>query len=55
MEEEKKDEKEVTERISKHGFPNIINKKKLVSIKEIFNDINIKSKIFKKRTDEKEI
>jgi len=39
-------------RYHKHGFPNIVRKKKLVSMKEIFEDINIKSKIInnKKKT-----
>jgi len=50
------------ERFAKHGFPNIINsgtkKKKnkkddlFLTIQDIFQDVNIKSKFFKKKEPE---
>jgi hypothetical protein len=52
---EKNDEKPKTEKTSKFGFPNIVRKKKIVSIQEIFNDVNIKSKLSITNKDENKI
>jgi hypothetical protein len=37
------------EKYYKYGFPNIIRKKNLISMQEIFNDVNVKSKLFTKK------
>jgi hypothetical protein len=34
------------EKYYKYGFPNIIRKKNLISMQDIFNDVNVKSKLF---------
>jgi len=39
------------EKYYKYGFPNIIRKKNLISMQEIFNDVNVKSKLFTKKDE----
>lgn len=49
MDKDNKNKPESEEtKTSKFGFPNIVSKKKIVSIQEIFNDVMVKSKLFKK-------
>jgi hypothetical protein len=35
-------------RYRKHGFPNVVRKKKLLSMQEIFDDLNMQSKLLTK-------
>jgi hypothetical protein len=39
------------EKYYKYGFPNIIRKKNLISMQDIFNDVNVKSKLFTQEED----